>query len=245
MRGLTGVLLLMAVSAWGGDSPPQAMEGLATIAKKDGQVQIVPKQGFRKKPAETGQTLRQGDLVLTGEAATAVVAFRESSKVALDGGTKLELVDPGEVRQEGGKAYYRLREGNVEGRQVRTGFSLIGVKGTDFLVSDTEDSQAVAMDDGEVALTAPEGQFKLYQEKEAEAFESYKEKQRRAAEQFRERERKAFERYKDRIQREFLEYTESFALKTGRKATFEGKEATTGPVGDDLKQAMQRLQDLL
>lgn len=245
MRGLTLLLLLAAGSAWGGEPATEEEDGLATIVKKAGQVQIIPEQGFRKKTAKTGKSLVQGDLILTGEEATAVVAFRDRSKVALDGGTKLELIDPGEVRHEEGKAYYRLREGSVEGRQVRTGFSLIGVKGTEFLVSDSEGERTVAMDDGEVELTAPEGEFKLYREKEAQAFESYKEKRRRAVEQFRERERQAFERYKDRIRREFLEYTESFSLKTGKKATFDGQEATTGPIGDELKQDMQRLRNLL
>jgi len=245
MRWLTGLLLLLAGVAWGAEKDaeegPQEKDAMAWIAKTQGQVQVLPSEGFRKEPAEPCRTLVKGDMVLTGEEATAVVAFDEASKVAMDGGTKLEIVDPEEVRQEGGKAYYRLQEGSTRGRQVRTEFSVIGVKGTEFLVSDTDKANALAMAEGDVEVAAPEGKFKLYEEKQAEAFDAYKQRQQEGIEAKREE----FQQYKERVRREFVEYAESFSLGSGKMATFADGEATTGKVSEELEKDMQRLRDLL
>ncbi|MFB6259119.1 MAG: FecR domain-containing protein, partial [Thiohalorhabdaceae bacterium] len=236
-----GLLLLLAGAAWGAEGDCQGEDALAWIAKTQGKVQVLPAEGFRKEQAKPCRALAEGDMVLTGEEATAVVAFDEASKVAMDGGTKLEIIDPEEVRQEGGKAYYRLQEGSTRGRQVRTEFSVIGVKGTEFLVSDTETAGALAMAEGEVEVTAPEGEFKLYEEKQAEAFDAYKQRQQEGIEA----QREAFQQYKEQVRREFVEYAESFSLGSGKMATFADGEATTGKVSEELEKDMQRLRDLL
>lgn len=240
MGWFAGLLLLLAGGVWGAECS-QGEDALAWITKTQGQVQVLPAEGFRKEPAEPCQSLAKGAMVLTAEEATAVVAFDKQSKVAMDGSTKLEVVDPDEVRQEGGKAYYRLQEGSTRGRQVRTEFSVIGVKGTEFLVSDTEGAGALAMDEGEVEVAAPEGKFKLYEEKQAEAFDAYKQRQQEGMEA----QREEFQQYKKRVRREFVEYAESFSLGSGKMATFSDGEATTGEVSEELEADMQRLRDLL
>ncbi|HKJ71273.1 MAG TPA: FecR family protein [Gammaproteobacteria bacterium] len=242
MRWWTGLLLLAAAGAWAsGSAPEDDARALGRVVRVQGPVHVVPAQGFRQEPAEAGRTLERGDLVLTGDAATAVLAFRDGSRVALDGGTKLEVLEPGELRQEGGQAFYRIRKGERRGRQVRTAFSVIGVKGTGFLVSDTAEAQAVAMAEGEVAVTAPEGRYKLYREKQEDAFGAYRERQRQGLEDY----RREFEDYKRRVRREFVEYTRTFSLGAGRMATFGDGEATTGAVSQELEGDMQRLRDLL
>jgi hypothetical protein len=248
MRWVTAVvgLLLAGSVAAAGNTPDDgaAMDeagGLGEIVSTEGRVRLVPGGGFRKEPAKPGHALGAGDLVLTAEHAGAVLAFRDGSRVAMDATTKLEVVDPGELRQSGGRALYRVQSGSAEGRKVRTEFSVIGVKGTEFLVSDTGDAKAVAMAEGEVAIEAPEGAFKLYREKQTDAFESFKERQQQGVETM----RQEFEAYKRQVRREFVDYVRSFSLGSGKMATFGDGEATTGEVSDDMQEAIQRLRERL
>ena len=241
-------LLLFAGGALAAEGPPQeapdedSSDGLGQVARAEGRVQVLPAEGFRKEPAEVGRALARGDMVLTGAEARAVLAFADGSRVAMNGETKLEMLDPGEVRQEGGKAFYRIRKGASQGRQVRTEFSVIGVKGTEFLVSDASDAKAVAMAEGEVEVAAPDdGQFKLYREKQQDAFDAYRQRQQQGVEEY----RQEFEQYKQRVRREFVEYARSFSLGGGKMATFGDGEATTGEVNEELEQDIRRLRDLL
>jgi len=248
MRGWTGLFLLLVTGGAlaAGDAPradaEKTGEGVGQVARAEGRVQVLPAKGFRKEPAEAGRALAQGDMVLTGNEAQAVLAFADGSKVAMNGGTKLEVLDPGEVRQEGGKAFYRIRQSASQGRQVRTEFSVIGVKGTEFLVSDTGEAKAVAMAEGEVEVAAPDdGRFELYREKQADEFDAYRQRQQQGMDDY----RQEFEQYKQRVRREFVEYARSFSLGTGKMATFGDGEATTGAVSEELEQDIQRLRDLL
>ncbi len=242
MRWLTGLLLLAAGPAWAaGSSSQEAGESLGEVVRTEGEVRVLPAEDFRKVPAEPGRPLFQGDLVLTRAEAAAVLAFRDGSRVALDAESKLEVVDPDELRQEGGRAYYRIRSSGAEGRKVRTEFSVIGVKGTELLVSDTGDARAVAMAEGEVEIAAPEGQFKLYREKQASELDAFRRRQQEGMEKY----RQEFEEYKQKVRREFVDYVDSFSLGSGRMATFGDGEATTGAVSEELETDIQRLRELL
>ena len=239
MRWWTGLVVLVAGVALAVEQPTG--EGLGRVVRTEGTVRVLPAEGFRKEPAEPGRTLAKGDMVLTADGAKAVLAFRDGSRVALDAGTKLEVRDAEGLHQEGGQALYRIRDRGSRGRRVRTEFSVIGVKGTEFLVSDTEEARAVAMADGEVAVEAPEGRFKLYREKEKAGFASYRERQRQGMEDYKEE----FQEYKKRVRREFVDYVRSFSLESGRMAAFGDGEATTGAVSAELERDIQRLRDLL
>jgi len=225
-------LLLIALLSLAGAAP--ASETIATLVRMQGEVHVLPLKGFRKEPATEGQSLAVGQAVLTTADSSAVVEFGDGSRVALDSETRLALPGPEEWRQQGGKAYYRLESRNRRGRTVRTEFSVIGVKGTEFLVKDAADGRAVALAEGNVALESPEGRYKLYREKQRQAFEDYVQQQ-----------REAFQAYKERVQREFVGYARSFAMDSGRMATFSGNEATTGTISEDLQQDIQRLRDRL
>lgn len=242
MRWWTGLLLLAAGTAWAaGDSPQEADASLGEVVRTEGEVRVLPAEGFRKEPADAGRPLFRGDMVLTRDEAAAVLAFADGSRVAMDAEAKLEVVDPGELRQAGGKAYYRIRSGSAEGRQVRTAFSVIGVKGTEFLVSDTGDARAVAMAEGEVEIAAPEGQFKLYRKKQADEFADYRRRQQEGVAEY----KQEFEQYKEKVRREFVDYVDSFSLGSGKMATFGDGEATTGAVSEELETDIQRLRNLL
>lgn len=224
------------------EAPEEHDDGLGEVVRADGRVQVLPARGFRKEPAEAGHALNQGDMVLTGDEARAVLAFADGSRVAMNGETKLEVLGPGAMRQEGGQVLYRIRKGSSQGRQVRTEFSVIGVKGTEFLVSDTGGARAVAMAEGEVEVAAPDdGRFKLYREKQQDEFDAYRQRQRQGMEDY----RQEFEQYKERVRREFVEYARSFSLGGGNMATFGDGEATTGKVSEEFEKEIQRLRKLL
>ncbi|MFA9462063.1 FecR domain-containing protein [Thiohalorhabdus methylotrophus] len=207
---------------------------VATIVGIQGTVEVLPAQGFRREPARKGMHLEPGDAVLTGGQGSAVVRFPDDSRVALDGSTRLTLNGPDQWHQEGGKAYYRVESRSHEGRTVRTDYSVIGVKGTEFLVGDESETRAVALQEGDVEIRAPEGRFELYQSKRRSEFESFMKER-----------REEFARYREKVRREFQEYTRSFRLRTGGMATFEGNQATKAPISEALAEDIQRLRGML
>ena len=167
-----------------------------------------------------------------------MVAFRDDSRVALDADTKLRLKREGTVGQSQGQAYYEVADRGAEGFRVRTGFAVIGVKGTRFLVRDhgkgSSGGQAVAMRDGRVGVEALKGEFELY-----------KRRQRAAFERFKQRRRQEFEAFKQQRREEFVGRVKSFELDDGRAVTFDGSKALSQEVSEDMATDMDRLEQWL
>lgn len=213
-------------------------EALARLAKVQGTVHVLAEGSIRKRLGEVGQALAVGDQVLTLDDGRAVVAFRDGSRVALDGDTKLRLQEGRAVDQGQGQAYYRVERRSTQGFQVKTGFAVIGVKGTRFLVRDEggegEGARAVAMREGRVGVEALKGEFELYKRKQRAAFERFKQQR-----------RQEFEAYKERQREEFVGYVRSFELGDGRAVTFDGSKALSGEVSEALDSDMDRLEQLL
>lgn len=242
--GAVGAVLLAVGGVQAAESPRSdpAAQGedrpLARLEKVDGTVHVLAEDSIRKQAAEAGRKLGAGDQVMTLDDGRAVVAFRDDSRVALDADTKLRLKQEGAVDQSQGQAFYRVEERSAQGFEVKTGFAVIGVKGTRFLVRDqgaqVEGGQAVAMREGQVGVEALKGEFELY-----------KRKQRAAFERFKQRRRQEFEEYKERQREEFVGYVRSFEVGEGRAVTFDGSKALSGEVSEELDSDMERLEQLL
>jgi ferric-dicitrate binding protein FerR (iron transport regulator) len=229
------LLAVLGLTAVGAEPPPEA---LARIAKVKGTVHVLAEDSIRKEEAQTGRKLAVGDQVMTLDNGRAVVAFKDGSRVVLDADTKLRLKEGREVGQGQGQAYYEVAKRGAKGFQVRTGFAVIGVKGTRFLVRDQGQkgagAQAVAMREGRVGVEALKGEFELYKRKQRAAFERFK-KQRR----------QEFEEYKQQQREEFVGYVRSFELEGGRAVTFDGQKAVSEEVSEELESDMDRLEQML
>ena len=75
--------------------------------------------------------------------------------------------------EEGTVLFDIRKRGKSRGLTIATKTAVIGVKGTQFLVRDTDDSIAVFLNEGKVEVTPIDGQFKHYKAKTTNSFESY------------------------------------------------------------------------
>lgn len=216
---------------------------VAQITAFEGQVSIKPAgKVVKKSPGKTPAPLCAGDEVHTFEG-KALIAARQD-KITLDADSVL-TVNPGEQVTIGkGQALFDIRKRQAgQGLQVATRLSVIGVKGTRFLVSDKPEGVAVALDEGVVDVKSTKGKLGLYREKEVAAekpmdFEAFK----RQVQEGVEAEKKAFEEYKKEIVKEFVAYVESITMQAGTELVISGNEAVERQTSGKLKSELDELR---
>jgi hypothetical protein len=130
----------------------------------------------------------------------------------------------------------------VAGVEIKTRLSVIGVKGTRFLVSDQNDSVDVVLDQGVVEITSTQGPIELYRETSTnqpalETFDQYVKQHTEgiAGEQAR------FDRYKTQVHREFVAYVENLTLAAGKSLATQGHIAVERRISSNEAQAIEAL----
>jgi hypothetical protein len=154
--GLTTTVFTTAVAA--------GCVSVANLTKVEGQVSIKPAgKVVRVSPGPLPQALCSGDEVLTFAGRAKVDDGR--STAVLENFSSLVVTAQG-ASVKGGDVLFDVRKrGPEHGVTIKTRLSVIGVKGTRFLVSDRADQVRIAMDEGEVEVTSTQGPVSLYREK--------------------------------------------------------------------------------
>ena len=218
-------------------------KAVAQITAFEGQVSIKPAgKVVRKSPGKLPAPLCAGDEVHTfqGKAAIGV----KQDRVTLDADSVLVVKSAEQATLGKGQALFDIqkRQG-AQGLQVATRLSVIGVKGTRFLVSDKPEAVAVALDEGVVDVKSTQGRLGLYREREVVKekpmdFEAFK----RQVQEGVEAEKKAFEEYKKEIVKEFVAYVESITMQAGTELVIAGGEAVERKTSGTLKAEMDELR---
>jgi len=182
---------------------------IATIMLIEGKAKILPANSIKKHRAIIGEGLLDGDKLIAYADTKVLVTLLDNSKVILNENATLLLSNNTNFKQEGGEIYYSItKRTNSNGLKVETPFSIIGIKGTEFIVN-FEDQGRIALNEGLVGITSPGGDFELYQEKALSDFEKYQQEQ-----------RQGFEEYKRKIDDEIAAYVKRFDLKAHKMLTF-------------------------
>ncbi len=223
-----------------------AAEGIEVVTA-EGKVTVEGTVGKSEKQVHSKSIVANGNVLATGSNSRAVVRVANDGFVVMGKDSKVELTastkeKPGFFKQISGIVYYAIN--SIKGKQraveVRTATTTIGIRGTRFMVTETDDNKEIGMRKGEISITNEAGgDFEIHQQGVKDEFEAYKQEGMAAMEQ----NRKEFEAYKDQTQKEFVEFKKAFSLSADRMATFDGNRVVEKPLSEDSKKNMESFED--
>ncbi len=229
--------LLLAGAVYAGEQPIE-------VVAAEGSVTVGDSAGKGTRPVQTKSTLPPGGVLTTGPDSRAVVRVGSDGYIVVGKNSQVEINkkedSPGFFRQVTGMIYYALNaiKGKRNAIEVRTTTATLGVRGTRFLVTETEARKEVGMRKGLINVTSPEGEFELHKQAEQDEFEAFKREAREAID----KQKREFEEYKARTQQEFIEYKREFTLGANRMATFDGKKVVERPLSEETKKDMESFE---
>jgi len=192
-----------------GDIPKEEVFPVATIVKIEGKAKILPVYSIKKHTAKIGEGLLKGDKLITYADTKVLIKLLDDSKIVLNENVEMILSSDSTIAQKSGEVYYKInRRSKRLGLKVETPFSIIGIKGTEFIVN-FENAGQIALNEGLVGVTSPDAAFELYQEQELSDFEKYQREQ-----------DEGFEAYKRETEDRIAAYVQSFDLEANKMLTF-------------------------
>ncbi len=164
--------------------------------------------------------LKLGD----GVAIPSVVFTKDNSKVVIEidnnvvvlgKNSSIDLKEKDLVIQKNGNCFYDispLKKGtkmimdlNKNRFTVQTKTSTIGIRGTNFIVTTSQNDEKVFLREGELNIASVKAEFQIYVKKEMDEFEAYKKSL-----------EKEFKEFVDTQEYEFSEYKKEFKLEQNR-----------------------------
>jgi ferric-dicitrate binding protein FerR (iron transport regulator) len=155
--GLVCGLLASGAVAAGEDA------AVGKIAQVEGSVSLHANGAVRGQAVKApGAALAVGDQLRTKAASTARLTFVDGSQALLTADSTLTIKGLKEYSPQGGRVLFDVRsQGGVAGVIIDTPTAVLGVKGTRFVVEPTEDGANVYLQEGELAVTAKQGEFRM------------------------------------------------------------------------------------
>jgi hypothetical protein len=204
------------------------------ISKFEGKVLLYDGVSPRPADVETPDTpVFKGNRVTTKKDASALVDLISGDRVAVAESSSMEVQDIEMISPTEGRVIFHIRKrGEVSGMKVALTTSVIGVKGTQFLVETSADNkQNVYLKEGRIEVTALEGEFKKYAEAQIDEYEAYIRKM--AGE---------YDKYVKELQEQFVQYVKGFEMEAGTAVSIDGKEVRNLQFTDDIKKAFDILE---
>ncbi len=182
---------------------------LATITKIEGNVKSLPCQTIKKHTAKEGEILLAGDKLITYKDTKVMVELLDKSQIILNENSQMTFVSLTSLEQSSGEIYYNIQKRTKSrGLKVTTPFSIIGIKGTEFIVNSSDISQ-IALNEGLIAIESINANFELHKKQMLDKFNAYKQKQ-----------DKGFEEYKNSTNDEVISYVKAFNLEASHILNF-------------------------
>lgn len=239
LRCLTFVLAMGGVSG----AAQSACVEVAKLTAFEGLVSIKPRgKVLRVSPGPLPRALCAGDEVHTLDGRARISDGRTT--LTLDQQSVAAFPAAGSTAMNQGKALFEVRKrGGAEAVAVKTRLSVIGVKGTRFLVGDDAGGVSVVLDEGVVDVDSTQGPVGLFREKPVPKTpeEEYAEFAKQHHEGV-EAEQKAFDEYKKQTMREFVAYVESLTLQAGKELVTSGHIAVERDIRPDNANAIKSLK---
>lgn len=193
----------------------------AKIVKVQGQVYVLNEQGEKRVVDTPFYRVKGNETVVTSKSSKAVLQFENGSMSVLGQKSSLRVEKSGWLSQLGGKVFYVFKKvfGKQKSRQVKTKFATIGIRGTSFIVDAENDSQQIALQEGNLNIESPGDDYAIYKPaKVMDDFAAFKQQEVQRQQALKDE----FTDYKKNIKKEFVEYKKSFDLKANRVVSFNG-----------------------
>lgn len=190
---------------------------LATVVTIEGAARVLPKESIKKHKAAAGEKLFPGDRIISYRGTKVIIKLTDGSDLIMDEASELIFLEVDRLRQDVGEVYYKIKKRAAsKGLKVETALSIIGIKGTEFIV-DLRDEGEIALNEGFIGIESLHAEFELHKEKVMQEYERYKQEQ-----------MDGFEAYKAETQKEIVSYVKAFDLHAGRVLSFGKAERCEG-----------------
>lgn len=199
----------MAVDIGENDRYELEKRAVALIAQIEGKAKILSKESIKKHKARLGETLFEGDKLITYSGTKVLVELDDSSKLIVNASSELSFIDSRTLSQASGEVYYKIKtRKKSQGLKVKTPFSIMGIKGTEFIVNANGKGQ-IALNEGIVGIESLHANFELHKKEVMKEYEKFKSEQ-----------NTAFEAYKAELSGESVSYVKVFDLEAGKVLSF-------------------------
>lgn len=227
-------------------------ESFASLKRSEGQVKVT-KAGspFPVRNLEIPYALCAGDQVQTVAKAQALISH-VGGEVVLAENSRLEVLDTDSLSLAEGNALFHITQREGQRFLAQTPLVVIGVKGTEFLVSSQTSRNDVALFKGSVEVERQDGQEVAYfrtKPVSEMSFSEYNDYQKKAFSDYKASLDQAFSDYKKQQMTEFQAFVKGVDLKTGRQLTLSGEgekpEAIDAPIIKSVEKLQQQLNTWL
>ncbi|MCW8831288.1 MAG: FecR family protein [Gammaproteobacteria bacterium] len=189
------------------------------ILKTSGVVKIVNAQGEEREASGAEIAIHENDTVKTSAGGQAVVQTNDGSLSILSEKSVLKVEKKGWLSHLGGKIYFTFRKVFSGSQQVKAKFSTIGVRGTTFVVTDTEEEgSGVALQEGELEFVSSGYGYQVHRKRDPDDFETFKQRMLDGKKDM----QKEYEKYKQATMEGFFEYKKKFTLTPNYRVVFNG-----------------------
>lgn len=224
----TAALLLVLTYSSLSFASTKECESFASLKRMEGQVQLL-KAGspFPARKPELPYALCAGDLVQTVSKAQALIVH-VGGEVVLAENSRLEVLDADSLSLAEGAALFQIAKREGQRFVAQTPLVVIGVKGTQFLVSSRAKRNDVALFKGAVDVERQDGQDMAYFRAKPVAdmdFKEYSDYQKKSFSDYQSSLDQAFSDYKQQQMVAFQAYVKSVDLLVGRQLTLSGENA--------------------
>lgn len=173
-----------------------------------------------------GQELNLGTQVVTRENQRLAIKTLDGDIIVLNPNSRIKIIRTSFLSQLFGKIYYFFQPRKQNPVRIQTMTATIGLRGTNFLVTNSsdDDSALISLDEGLLDIISPDDQpFNVHQLKPLDQFEQYKLEIEQGIDDI----DTAFDEYKTQIEREFIEYKISVELSSGNTLKIVGHDLFT------------------
>ena len=135
---------------------------VATIEMFTNNVKIKPQNSIKKVKVTKGQLIKAGDLLTTSKNSSTKIKLKDGSILVLDERSTIHFHSMQDVEQVNGKVLYKITSRNARNSlKVKTPFSIIGIKGTTFIVNASSDA-SIILKEGLVHIVSIKAELQVY-----------------------------------------------------------------------------------
>ena len=187
---------------------------IGNIAAVEGIVKVKHKNSIKKTKVKSGSIILAGDLITTRQGASAKLDLKDNSLVVLDEKSTIVFHLASDFEQKNGKIYYKISSKNArDALNIKTPFAIIGIKGTEFIISAYEKDASVMLREGVIGVESIKAEFELYRKSIQKRFDDFKSEQESAYRNYKQTQESQFE---------FIKQTKKFELQEKKSISFRG-----------------------
>ena len=207
------VTLIFGLSLTQSFAKPLGGSSLAMITSVEGKAKVLPAHGIKKHQAKVGENLFAGDQLISYRNTKVLITFLDDSKIILNENASLLLESNTRLKHERGEIYYRIvKRSKSRGLQVETPFSIIGIKGTEFIIRFDKEGE-ISLNEGLIEVRSLGAQFELHQKKSNNKFDTFQQKQ-----------DLEFSKYQEQQKQGFTTYVKKFDLHVHKVISFKSAQ---------------------